>query len=193
MKRLQTRAAAAALSALLLALPTCALAAETAPLTLSTQQNAAPVERRTDLGQLSAFGRSHTYMGVSVSDEWLYQARIGGLPLGLSLFTPEGDGVTFRESSTGIEVRTWGGSNASGQTLQSVLDSYTSAHNVDYKATGKTWVVASWKENGNEYYAKQYVGSNYVNGIEFGYPRTSADAGSAVIEAYINDYHPGDL
>lgn len=45
MKRLQTRAAAAALSALLLALPTCALAAETAPLTLSTQQNAAPVER----------------------------------------------------------------------------------------------------------------------------------------------------
>lgn len=104
-----------------------------------------------------------------------------------------GDGVTFRESSTGIEVRTWGGSNASGQTLQSVLDSYTSAHNVDYKATGKTWVVASWKENGNEYYAKQYVGSNYVNGIEFGYPRTSADAGSAVIEAYINDYHPGDL
>ena len=104
-----------------------------------------------------------------------------------------GDGVTFRESSTGIEVRTWGGSNASGQTLQSVLDSYTSAYNVDYKATGKTWVVASWKENGNEYYAKQYVGSNYVNGIEFGYPRTSADAGSAVIEAYINDYHPGDL
>lgn len=104
-----------------------------------------------------------------------------------------GDGVTFRESSTGIEVRTWGGSNAFGQTLQSVLDSYTSAHNVDYKATGKTWVVASWKENGNEYYAKQYVGSNYVNGIEFGYPRTSADAGSAVIEAYINDYHPGDL
>lgn len=97
MKRLQTRAAAAALSALLLALPTCALAAETAPLTLSTQQNAAPVERRTDLGQLSAFGRSHTYMGVSVSDEWLYQARIGGLPLVLSLFTPEGDGVTFRE------------------------------------------------------------------------------------------------
>lgn len=104
-----------------------------------------------------------------------------------------GDGVTFRESSTGIEVRTWGGSNASGQTLQSVLDSYTSAHNVDYKATGKIWVVASWKENGNEYYAKQYVGSNYVNGIEFGYPRTSADAGSAVIEAYSNDYHPGDL
>ena len=104
MKRLQTRAAAAALSALLLALPTCALAAETAPLTLSTQQNAAPVERRTDLGQLSAFGRSHTYMGVSVSDEWLYQARIGGLPLGLSLFTPEGDGVTFRVAAKQIGV-----------------------------------------------------------------------------------------
>ncbi|MFR6376431.1 MAG: hypothetical protein ACLUN5_08085 [Oscillospiraceae bacterium] len=36
-------------------------------------------------------------MGVSVSDEWLCQARVGGLPLGLSLFTPEGDGATFRE------------------------------------------------------------------------------------------------
>ena len=38
MKRLQTRAAAAALSALLLASPACALAAETTPLTLRREQ-----------------------------------------------------------------------------------------------------------------------------------------------------------
>ena len=55
MKRLQTRAAAAALSALLLASPACALAAETAPLTLNTQQDATVQASRKDLGQLEIF------------------------------------------------------------------------------------------------------------------------------------------
>ena len=65
MKRLQTRAAAAALSALLLALPACALAAETAPLTLSTQQDAAPFRHAaTDLGQLESLRpAARTYHG----------------------------------------------------------------------------------------------------------------------------------
>lgn len=97
MKRLQTCAAAAALSALLLALPAGASAAETAPLTLSTQQNAEPAERRTDLGRLDAFGAKRAYLGVSAADSWVYQARIGGLSLKLSLFTPEGSGVAFQE------------------------------------------------------------------------------------------------
>ena len=76
MKRLQTRAAAAALSALLLASPACALAAETAPLTLNTQQDAT----------------------VQASRKDLYQARLGGLSVRLCLFTPEGGGVTFQEN-----------------------------------------------------------------------------------------------
>ena len=97
MKRLQSRAAAAALSALLLALPVCALAAETAPLTLNTQQDAAVQESRKDLGRLEPFGKQSAYLGVSFSNQWLYQARIGNLSVNLSLFTPEGDGVTFKE------------------------------------------------------------------------------------------------
>ena len=98
MKRLQTRAAAAALSALLLASPACALAAETAPLTLNTQQDATVQASRKDLGQLEIFGRRRAYRGVSASDQWLYQARLGGLSVRLCLFTPEGGGVTFQEN-----------------------------------------------------------------------------------------------
>ena len=98
MKRLQTRAAAAALSALLLTSPACALAAETAPLTLNTQQDATVQTSRKDLGQLEIFGRRRAYRGVSASDQWLYQARLGGLSVRLCLFTPEGGGVTFQEN-----------------------------------------------------------------------------------------------
>ena len=98
MKRLQTRAAAAALSALLLASPACALAAETTPLTLNTQQDATVQTSRKDLGQLENFGRRRAYRGVSASDQWLYQARLGGLSVRLCLFTPEGGGVTFQEN-----------------------------------------------------------------------------------------------
>ena len=98
MKRLQTRAAAAALSALLLASPACALAAETAPLTLNTQQDATVQTSRKDLGQLENFGHRRAYRGVSASDQWLYQARLGGLSVRLCLFTPEGGGVTFQEN-----------------------------------------------------------------------------------------------
>ncbi|WP_418825980.1 zinc ribbon domain-containing protein [Paratractidigestivibacter sp.] len=104
-----------------------------------------------------------------------------------------GDGATFRDSSTGVEVRVWGSANALGETLDSVLESYTSAHDVSYKAMGGTWVVASWVEGGNEYYAKQYVGDDNINGIQFSYPQSSSDAGSAVIEAHIDEFVPGDL
>lgn len=104
-----------------------------------------------------------------------------------------GDGATFREPSTGVEVRVWGSANALGETLDSVLDSYTSAYDVAYKATGGTWVVASWVDDGHEYYAKQYVGEDNINGIQFSYPQSSSDAGSAVIEAYIDEFVPGDL
>lgn len=85
------------LCAALLALPACALAGETAPLTLSTQQDVQFTPRREDAGQLDEFGRRRAYLGVSAYDGWLYQARIGGLMLNLRLYTPDGEGVTFQE------------------------------------------------------------------------------------------------
>ena len=85
------------LCAALLTLPACALAGETAPLTLSTQQDVQFTPRREDAGQLDEFGRRRAYLGVSAYDGWLYQARIGGLMLNLRLYTPDGEGVTFQE------------------------------------------------------------------------------------------------
>lgn len=97
MKSRKTRVASAVLCAALLALPACALAGDTAPLTLSTQQDVQFTPRRQDAGQLEKFGHRRAYLGVSASDGWLYQARIGGLMLNLRLYTPDGEGVTFQE------------------------------------------------------------------------------------------------
>ena len=97
MKSRKNRFASAMLCAALLTLPACALAGETAPLTLSTQQDVQFTPRREDAGQLDEFGRRRAYLGISAYDGWLYQARIGGLMLNLRLYTPDGEGVTFQE------------------------------------------------------------------------------------------------
>ena len=47
--------------------------------------------------QIGAFGRQRGYLGVSASDKWLRQARVGGLILNLRVFTAMGDEVVFRE------------------------------------------------------------------------------------------------
>lgn len=87
--------AVAWLMAVLAVLP--ALAAETAPLSLRTYEQAQSTARREDAGQIDPFGSVRAYMGVSASDQWLKQARIGGLLLNLRLFTPEGEGILFQE------------------------------------------------------------------------------------------------
>ena len=91
------RVALAVCAGLLAVAPLPALAAETAPLTLSTYEGAAPSARREDAGQIEPFGDRRAYLGVSASDKWLAQARIGGLLLNLRLFTPEGKGINFEE------------------------------------------------------------------------------------------------
>ena len=72
------------------------MAGETAPLTLRTQEEAQQ-ESRKDAGRLPYFGSCRSYLGVTSSNEWLYQARVGGLMLGLRVFTPDGAGLTFQE------------------------------------------------------------------------------------------------
>lgn len=91
------RVALAVCAGVLAVAPLPALAAETAPLTLSTYEGAAPSARREDAGQIEPFGDRRAYLGVSASDKWLAQARIGGLLLNLRLFTPEGKGINFEE------------------------------------------------------------------------------------------------
>lgn len=108
MNNLSRRTVAAMMSLLLAAAPVAALAGETAPLSLRTQAEA--VSRREDMGQLSPFGTRRAYLGVTASDAWLLQARIGGLMLNLRLFTPAGEGVSFQEklceaSTGGKDIR----------------------------------------------------------------------------------------
>ena len=91
------RVALAVCAGLLAVAPLPALSPQPAPLTLSTYEGAAPSARREDAGQIEPFGDRRAYLGVSASDKWLAQARIGGLLLNLRLFTPEGKGINFEE------------------------------------------------------------------------------------------------
>lgn len=83
--------AALALAAVLLASPAAAAAAETAPLVPNAQAEQQTMEK------IGAFGRQRGYKGVSASDKWLRQARVGGMMLNLRVFTPMGGEVTFAE------------------------------------------------------------------------------------------------
>ena len=83
--------AALTLVAVLLAAPAAAAAAETAPLVPKAQAEQQGGER------LAAFGSQRGYLGVSASDKWLRQARIGGMMLNLRVFTSMGDEVVFQE------------------------------------------------------------------------------------------------
>jgi len=83
--------AAAALALVLAACPAAVLAAETSahvPGSVAAQETA---ER------LSSFNGAKAYRGVSISDKWLRQAKLGGVMYNLRLHTPMGEEVTFRE------------------------------------------------------------------------------------------------
>lgn len=86
---------AAVLAATLLVMLTAApaLAAERAPMPLAQGEANAPTGET-----LRPFGRTRGSRGVSASDKWLQQARIGGLTLNLRLFTPAGDAVAYQEN-----------------------------------------------------------------------------------------------
>ena len=80
--RIQKGLAAAALLALL-----------AGPLSLAPAREAS-AER------LRAFDGERSRRGVLISDEWMAQARVGGLPLNLRLTTPTGAVVAFMERLT---------------------------------------------------------------------------------------------
>ena len=83
--------ASAALAAAMTAAPACMLAAETAPQVPGVQAEQKTMER------LSPFGKASACRGITVSQAWLRQARLGGVMLNLRLNTPMGDEVIFRE------------------------------------------------------------------------------------------------
>ena len=91
-------AAGLILAALLTIAPMSGVAAETTALASGAQGEP------TRQGEvIRPFGRDRSYKGISASDKWMAQARIGGLMLNLRLFTPQGDYVAFQENLDAVE------------------------------------------------------------------------------------------
>lgn len=82
---------AAGLCAAMMTVPACMLAAETSahvPNSVEAQQ----------IGErLPMLRREKAYRGVTVSDKWMRQVRLGGVMLNLRLHTPMGEEITFYE------------------------------------------------------------------------------------------------
>ena len=82
---------AACLCAAMMTAPVCVLAAETSahvPNSVEAQQ----VQEK-----LPSFRCAQAYRGVSVSNNWLRQVRLGGVMLNIRLHTPMGDEINLRE------------------------------------------------------------------------------------------------
>lgn len=100
--------------------------------------------------------------------------------------------VTYTDPSTQIEIYAYAAQRSS-ETPHSMLVNLGAETDIEYKAEGDDWCVASWKSDGYEYYNKYYVTANYTYAFDFKYPISSAQAGSDVIEAYIKYFKPGTM
>lgn len=83
--------AAAFLAAMLALFCVQGLAQETTPLAAKAQEMEAQNVRKR-----ASFGR-RSYHGVTVSSEWLYQARFDKLSINMRMFTADGEQITFKE------------------------------------------------------------------------------------------------
>ena len=94
----KTCAAGLLLAMLLMIVPMQGVATETTALASGAQG-----EPTSQGNMIRPFGRDRSYMGISASNKWMAQARIGGLMLNLRLFTPQGDYVAFQENLSAVE------------------------------------------------------------------------------------------
>jgi len=95
----KTRLAAAVLAAVMLAAPAGALAAETSAHVPGSQAAQETVQK------LRPFGKAKPFGDITVSREWLRQARINGVLINLRLHTPMGEEVTFKEKADHASTR----------------------------------------------------------------------------------------
>ena len=110
-------AAAIAQCAVMMAAPAGAQAMDTAPLVPNQQAMQQTQER------IITFGRERGFGGITASNKWLRQARIGGLMLNLRVFNANGAEVTFQEKLScapggGICLNMHASSNADSLMLQ---------------------------------------------------------------------------
>jgi len=88
------------LCAMVLCLPLCA-AADTAPLVPGAQEQQHTGEH------IGPFGHNRSYLGVTASKGWKYQARLGGVNLNLRLFSAVGERITFQEKVSPADTGKW--------------------------------------------------------------------------------------
>lgn len=100
------------------------------------------------------------------------------LPGSFSITSDSSNGVICTDEASQISVSAYADAS-SGQTPDRILSGYESNFDLEYKAKGDNWCVASWKSDGYEY------------SFDFKYPVSSAQAGSDLIEAYIQYFKPG--
>lgn len=112
------------------------------------------------------------------------------LPGDYAITSDSSDGITYTDAASQISVYAYAMQSA-GETPHSMLENLSAETSPEYKAEGDDWCVASWKADGYEYYFKTYVTGEYDYGIQFSYPLSSAQAGSDLIEAYIQYFKPG--
>lgn len=97
--RMKKNAAAVLLMTALMAIaPMNAMAAETTALAAGAQGEPTSQGEMVDYRALLK-----DYLGVTVSSEWMLQARINGVLINMRLFTPAGESVTFKEGLSAAE------------------------------------------------------------------------------------------
>ena len=111
------------------------------------------------------------------------------LPGDYAITSDSSDGVVYSSTSSQITVSAYATARQ-GETPENILSGYENNYPLEYTASGDTWCVASWKSDGYEYYDKCYVTDGYVY-YSFKYPVSAAQAGSDLIEAYIQYFKPG--
>ena len=109
---------------------------------------------------------------------------------GANASAQENVGEVYSSTSSQITVSAYATARQ-GETPENILSGYENNYPLEYTASGDTWCVASWKSDGYEYYDKCYVTDEYVYYYSFKYPVSAAQAGSDLIEAYIQYFKPG--
>nr|WP_073296552.1 zinc ribbon domain-containing protein [Parolsenella massiliensis] len=112
------------------------------------------------------------------------------LPGDYAITSDSSDGVVYSSTSSQVTVSAYATARQ-GETPENILSGYENNYPLEYEASGDTWCVASWKSDGYEYYDKYYVTDGYICYFSFKYPASAAQAGSDLIEAYIQYFKPG--
>lgn len=160
--------------------------AATTASTPATTANAATPE--TSAAPSASAGETRADGDVSYTDpHYGFQLR---LPGDYAITSDSSGGVVYSSTSSQVSVSAYATARQ-GETPENILSGYENNYPIEYEVSGDTWCVASWKSNGYEYYDKYYVTDGYIYYFSFKYPVSAAQAGSDLIEAYIQYFKPG--